>query len=773
MGQVLRAVDRMLGEEVALKTLRREHAASKEWIERLARELKLGRQIRHANVCRVFELGNAEGHWFITMELAEGGTLRDLLETNPPRSFDERLEDARAVVDGLAAIHAVGIVHRDVTPRNVLRMTDGRLVVSDFGLALHHDQTTTSFVAGTPAYAPPELYKGAKPAPSSDVWQVGIVMHEILFGARPQWDSHRPGSPPVSPVGPDARDLEKQMAALCLACMDDDPAARPADAGEVARRMADPAAVRTLGSPPRAAWAARRRWWALVAMLGAAAILLVGFAVQLSPMGGPRGAIDSLAVLPLVNASGNAEMDYLSDGITDSVINNLAQLPQLKRVIARSTVSTYKGKEVDPRQVGQELKVSAVLTGSMTQRGADLIIGAELVNARDGSRLWGEQYDRKFVDLIEVQVELARQISEKLRLALTGEDERRLARRHTGNTEAYRLYLKGRHYFGKYNEDGFNKAIEHFRQAIDLDPNYAPAWAGLADSYYGLSNLYLPPKEVIPKSRKAAERALELDETLAEAHTSLGVIKAQYDWDRAGAQNEFRRAIELNRNEPQAHQWLGILYYQDGQFDAALVELRRAQDLDPLSAMITVAATWPLWAKGQYDQAIKENQKAIDLDPKFGGGGVGLTAVSHMLRAEDYLRKGRQDEAVAELLRHKASRGASPETLAALERAYEVSGMEGYWQAELELGIEQYQTELASAANAGKGMYVSPFRLAGLHARVGNKDQAFALLEQCFENRDENLLWLKAESMRIVNPWGSIQSDPRFLDLLRRMNLAP
>src|SRR5262249_44092862 len=343
---------------------------------------------------------------------------------------------------------------------------------------------------------------------------------------------------------------------------------------------------------------------------------LIGLGVWLYLGIGRERPIDSLAVLPLVNASGDANLEYLSDGITESLINSLSQLPQL-RVMARGTVFSYKGREVDPRKVGQELNVRAVVTGRMTQRGDDLIIVAELVNAADGSRLWDGQHKRKLTELFSVQEEIASNISESLRLNLSGGERRRLAKRQTANIEAYQLYLKGRYQLNNVTIEGLKKALGHFRQAIELDLNYAPAYAGMSDAYIFLSDSEMPGKEAMPMARAAAQKAVELDETLPDAHVALAMVNACYDWEWTKADRAFKRALELNPSHAWARNQYGVFLVAMGRFAEARIEMDRARELDPLSPFIHVGTVWPVYFARQYDQAVEQLRRIVALNPDF------------------------------------------------------------------------------------------------------------------------------------------------------------
>jgi adenylate cyclase len=457
-------------------------------------------------------------------------------------------------------------------------------------------------------------------------------------------------------------------------------------------------------------------------------------------------AIDSLAVLPLQNASADPNMEYLSDGITESIINILSQLPQL-RVMARSTVFCYKGREVDSREVGRELGVRAVMMGRVLQLNDNLIIKTELVDALDGAQLWGEQYNRKSSDIFKLQEEISGDISGKLRLKLTGEEKKLLAKRYTDNTEAYQLYLKGRYYLGKMTKDGLKRGIEYFTQAIEVDPAFALAFAGLADAYYGLSAAHLPPREAMPKARAAAMRALQIDDTLAEAHASLALVLAFYDWDWTSAETEYTRAIELNPGYASAHHWYGWYLALMGRLEESTRELKQAQELDPLSLEINADLGLSFFLGRQYDQAIEQFLKAIEMDPNFIWGRFFL--------AWAYEQKGLLPQAIAEY-KALAQRDETPVIRASLGYAHALAG-----------DLEETRRVLDELTEDSARRHVSAYDFTILYASLGDRDHAFECLEKAYESRSEALVWLKVDPRL-----DSLRADARFLDLLARVGLT-
>jgi eukaryotic-like serine/threonine-protein kinase len=474
-------------------------------------------------------------------------------------------------------------------------------------------------------------------------------------------------------------------------------------------------------------------------------VLAIGAVIYLTR---ENTAIGSVAVLPLVNVGADPNAEYLSDGITESLINSLSRLSDLK-VMSRSSVFRYKGKETDPKAVGRELGVQAVVTGRLVQRGDTISISLELVDARDNSHLWGDQYNTKLSEIIAVQGEMAKDISKNLRLKLTGEEKRRLTQRYTDNIAAYQLYLKGRYAWNKRTAEELRRSAEHFQQAIDLDPSYALAYAGLADSYNMLADYsVLPPKEAFPRAEAAASKALEIDDTLAEAHTSLAFVKMAYDGDWAGADREFRRAIELNPNYATAHQWYASYLVMTRRFEESITEMKRAQALDPLSRIINANLGLHYYYARQYDQAIEQLHKTIDLNPDFG--------LAYFYLGRPLLQKGMRNEAIAELQKARALSGEDPETIAELGYAYGVAGRRA-----------EAQAVLRELDGLSKRRYVLPYFIATIHTGLGDKDQAFAWLEKAYAESHPGLALVNVDPK-----FDTLRSDPRFNELLRRIGIT-
>jgi TolB-like protein/Flp pilus assembly protein TadD len=484
----------------------------------------------------------------------------------------------------------------------------------------------------------------------------------------------------------------------------------------------------------------------VLAAFAALLVLVMGGVYYYSSRSTVR-TIDSIAVLPFVNADGDPNMEYLSDGITESLTDSLSQLPSVS-VIAHSSVFRYKGRNTDPQTVGQELGVKALLTGRIVQRGDRLIVSVELVDVENNRRLWGGQYDRRPSDILAVQSEISREISEQLRSRLTNEEEKRLTKHYTENTEAYQDYLKGRYYWNKRTGDDLKRAIDYFNQAIAKDPGYALAYAGLADTYIVIPNYSdVTTREAAVKGKAAALKALEIDDSLAEAHTSLGGIKSDFEWDFAGAENEFKRALTLNPNYATAHHWYAQFLSPRGRHDEAIAEIKRAQSLDPLSLIINAVIGDTYIKARQYDQAIDQLKKTIEMDKNF--------PLAYRYLGNAYLGKGMYNEAIAAFQTADKIAGQSPERTEGLRQAYATGGPEGFWRKQLEF----------LKADSEKGA-LQDYAIATVYGRLGDKEEAINWLEKAFRARDPYIVYLKIDP-----PFDNFRTDARIVDLMRRVGL--
>ncbi|HUS09974.1 MAG TPA: tetratricopeptide repeat protein [Pyrinomonadaceae bacterium] len=491
----------------------------------------------------------------------------------------------------------------------------------------------------------------------------------------------------------------------------------------------------------------KRSWIAIALVMLVAATVCVGGYFYFTRK--TQTSIQSIAVLPFENRSIDSDTEYLSDGLAESLIYRLSQLPNLK-VSPTSSVMRYKGKETDAIKIGSELGVSAVLLGRIIQRGDNLTISAELVDVRDNKLLWGEQYDRKMSDLLATQREIAREIVEKLKIKVSGE-EKGLDKHYTENNEAYQLYLKGRFYWNKRTEEGMRKSLEYYQQSIERDPNFALAYSGLADAYDLLgapdASGAMPPHEAMPKAKAAALKALEIDDALAEPHVSLAHQKYYYDRDWAAAEREYKRAIELNPNYPTARSWYAVYLMAGGRFDEALAQIRRAQELDPLSLPINMTIGWILLTARQNDQSVEQLHKTLEMDPNF--------VLTHHRLGLVYEQQGRYNEAMAEFKEVLRLTAGKPLGLVSLAHAYALSGQRA-----------EAQKTLAELQEQSKHRFVSPASVAAIYVALGDKDEAFVWLEKAEEARDGILARLKVDSR-----FDNLRSDPRFTDFAQRVGV--
>jgi TolB-like protein len=451
--------------------------------------------------------------------------------------------------------------------------------------------------------------------------------------------------------------------------------------------------------------------------------------------------IESIAVLPFQNESGNADNEYLSDGMTESLIGSLSQMPKLN-VKARSSVFRYKGKETDVQKIARELNVQAILTGRVLQRGDRLILNLEVVDGKTENVIWKEQYSRKQTDLVALQGEIARDVSSKLRAKLTGAEQDQIARNYTQSSDAYQLYLKGRFFLNNGTRGGQRKSIEYFEQAVNLDPNFALGYAGIADAYTILGTTH----DASLSPREAAQKALDIDPGLGEAHTSMAWIKYRFDWDWRGAEDEFKQAIALNPNNAQAHHWYADYLMAMKRFDEALAEIRRARELDPFSLLINWNVGRILYFARRYDESLAELRQTLEMDQN--------SAPTHAFLELVYTMKGMNDEAFEAHLKVDALTGASAERLAALKTAYARSGFRSVWEKEIEFALED-----------AKSRHITPFNFSRLYANAGDKNRALALLNQAYDVRDGSLVYINAAPY-----WDDFRADALFQDLQRRMN---
>jgi eukaryotic-like serine/threonine-protein kinase len=765
MGEVYRARDTRLEREVAIKVLPGPFTHDPERRSRFEREAKAVAALSHPNILAIHDYGTGEGLSYAVMELLEGETLRRRLAHG---SFPWRkaVEIGAAIADGLAAAHAKGIIHRDLKPANIFLTSDGRVKILDFGLArveapapptagtatYHPDRTDPGTVMGTAGYMPPEQVRGQPADARSDLFALGCVLYEMVTGRRAfaRETNAETMTAILHDEPPELTDSGKkvppELERIIRHCLEKSPDERFESARDLAfnlRAVASDSGFSTAGA--RKGTRSRRRVAAATAVILLAGLLA---AVVYWRTRSPQ-AIDSIAVLPLVNSGGEPDVDALADGLTESLINSLSQLRDL-RVLARSTVFKYKGREVDPLQAGRELGVRAVLTGRVARRRDTLDVQAELVDVDTGAQLWGDRYPRRFADVVLVQEEIARQITANLHLRLTGAEHERLSKRHTANAEAFRLYWLGRYHWNKRNHDGLKSAIKWFGEATAADPAYALAYAGLADAYMLLAAYnYMPPKDAVPPARFAVQKALDLDPALGEAYTSRGWIKYIFAWDWAGAESDFRQALALSPGYATGHHWLADFLTAMGRFDEAGAEIRRARELDPLSGIINRDVAWPHYFARRYDEAIAQLHTVLQMDSNF--------SPAYSLLGRAYEQKGEHDKAVAALQKAVTLSQENPATRLMLAHAYAVAGKP-----------DEARGTLQELHGQSGPTYLSSYAVATVHLALGETDQALALLRRASEERSSDLVYLKVDPK--VDP---LRSHPRVIELMKAMNLPP
>jgi eukaryotic-like serine/threonine-protein kinase len=743
MGEVYRASDTRLSREVAIKVLR-EDLSDSESLRRFEREARAIAALAHPNIVMLFDFGSEGPTSFAVSELLEGETLAGRLATSA-LTWPRAVEIATAIADALSAAHSRGIVHRDLKPANVFLTSDGRVKVLDFGLALWQpldaagreqtaagqhpmagDSPTTAptietrltepgTLFGTVGYMSPEQAQGLLAEPTSDIFSLGCVLYEMVAGRR-AFD----GASAVATLASILRDEPQEIAREDV----------PEELDRLIRHCLEKNPRERFQSAPDLAFALRA---------------VPNAANRTAVSSGGRRPLESVAVLPMASTGGGPDGEYLSDGLTDSVLENLSELPNL-RVMARSTVFRYKGRDVDPQEVGRELGVRAVLTGNVVHQGDRLVVRAELVDTRDGTRVWGGRFHRAAADMLTLEQEISAEIIQKLRLRLSAEDEHRVGKGRTENPRAHQLFRKGRYFLFRRTEEAMRRSIDFFSQAIKEDPEYALAYVGMADAFGHLGFYTIsPPRETYPRAKAAAMRALEIDPDLAEALPPLGLVRQNYDWDLAGAEADLRRAVALKPAYATAHHYLADWFLPSGRFDEALAVGKQAEELDPLSLPIKVQIAYVHYYARRFESAVRETDEALQMDSTF--------FPAHRLRGLSLAQLGRHQEAIEEHRKTRELAGGGTLFLWHLAQAFAAAGRHGEARGAL--------AELEASTR-----YVPADEVALIHAELGERDRAFEMLEKAYEARSHGLVFLGVDARYDV-----LRDDPRFGELMRRVEL--
>ena len=801
MGEVYLARDKQLDRAVALKILPPDLVSNPDRMRRFVQEAKAAATLNHPHIAHIYEIGQAEDINFIAMEFIEGQTLKDMIQLDQI-GLSKALKYLQQVAEGLDKAHTAGIVHRDLKPENIMITLEGYAKILDFGLAklmepltsgssgtsnsqadtaMYIQHSTPGTVMGTAGYMSPEQAQGktSQTDHRSDIFSFGCILFEAVTGHRPfEGDSAvkamykviYESAPSIKEFSPSAPpDLER----IVRRCLAKDPDDRYQTIKDVKIELRDLRRELESTSKPelRKELSGNTDRYSMDHRLESSSSHRArsqdGEPIKLikrrtrpskratsSPSRRSQSSkpVDSLAILPLFNISAAPDVEYLSSGITESIINNMAQVPKL-RVMARSTVFRYHGQEVDPQVVGRELNVRAVLIGRLLSRDDRLHAHVELVDVTDGSQLWGENYQVKFADIFAVEEEIAVAISEALKLKLSVKEKRRLRKRYTESALAYQLYLKGRHHWNKRKDEDIKKGIEYFQLAIADDSRYALAYAGLADSYIVLMEYGdLPFDEANVKGRKAAHTALEIDDTLAEAHTSIAALGYD-DWGLLGVENEYKRAIELNPNYATARYWYAEYLSHVGRHDEAILQSQLALEIDPLSSVTNTAAGEVLYRAHRYDAAIVQLNKAIKVDKDFHR--------THRSLGNAYVAVGRYDDAIsafatADMLLGKRSEQVTGEA-DSLKQAYASRGEQGFWEENRAILTKSLQ----------HGGYATPYLLAIANAHLDDNQATIEWLQQAYKQRDRMLLHLKTE-----NCFDSILDDARTRELIQLIGFS-
>jgi len=765
MGKVYKVHDKEIDAKVVLKLLLPEIAADSDTIERFRNEIRLAREISHKNVCRMFDLNKEESTYYITMEYVPGENLKNVIQMTKRLSLGTALNIAKQICLGLSEAHRLGIVHRDLKPSNIMIDKAGDAKIMDFGLARSISSrgiTGTGFIIGTPQYMSPEQVQGEGIDQRSDIYSLGVILYEMLTGRLPfEGDSpvrvalkHTKESPP-DPRKINA-EIPEEISRVILKCLEKEKEKRYQNIEELFSELSRiEKEITTIEREVSRIKLKKEKIgkikWKKPIIYGGMAILIILLIVGgIYLFVGRREAIVSIAVLPLENRSGDPDQEYFADGMTEALISELSKISAIQRVISRTSVMQYKGTHKSIPKIAGELNVDAVVEGSVLLVGEQVRVIVRLVEAEADRHLWADSYERDISNILALQRELARTIAQEIKISVTPEEETHLKRSPLVNPEAYSLYLKGRFFWNKRTRESLRKAVEYFERAIIKDPNYALAYAGIADAYISMGDYYiLSPKEAYLEAKTAAIKALEIDDTLAEAYTSLAYIKHYLDLDWLGVEEGFKRAISINPNYSTAHAWYSNILNNLGRLNEAMAEAKRAQELDPLSPPIITGVGVNFYFARNYNKAIEQCKRALEVDSNFPW--------AHSVLGDTYIQKSLYKEAISEKRLALNFSGGSPEYLAELAYAYGFYGMR-----------EEAQKILLELKELEKKEYVPVCEVVFAYISIDEREEALKALELAVERME--LSW-ELLNIKVDPLFDSLRSEPRFMDLLNKLGL--
>jgi serine/threonine protein kinase/Tfp pilus assembly protein PilF len=701
--------------------LPKEFTRDKDAKDRFIQEAQAAGALDHPNICTVYEIDEAEGRTFIAMAHIKGESLKDKIISGL-LDINEALKIITQVAEGLQEAHEKGVIHRDIKPANIMLTAKGQAKIMDFGLAKLSwgvDLTKTATIMGTVAYMSPEQAKGGKVDHRTDIWSLGAMLYEMLAGERPFRGYHDSAAihsilnEEPEPVSRFREGIPTDLDRIVQKAIEKDPSDRYESMQAIILDL------KTIASGAKSSYSSIKVQQA-----------------KTKP---------SIAVLPFVDMSPEKDQEYFCEGMAEELINGFSKIENLQ-VASRTSSFQFMGKGYDIIDVGKKLKVQTVLEGSIRKAGDRLRITAQLINIADGFHLWSEKYDRDMDDIFAIQDEISLEIVDKLKVKLLGEEKAALVKHHTENKEAYNAYLKGLYFWNRRNEIGFDKALSHFRRAIEIDPLYALPYVGIADTYNIAGHFcFIPPKEAFVKARATASKALEIDDTIGEAHTSMAFVHTYHDWDWESAEREYKRALELSPNYATGHEWYALFLMGLGRFDEAIAEAQKALELDPISSMINAIVGAVFYFSRQYDKAIEQFQKAIEIDPNFPW--------TYTWKAMTYWEKQMNDKALESL--QKAAHLAKDVAyiLGYLGRGYALAGQKN----EAKKVLDRLDT-IANEKNAA-WCYVA-FAYSGL----GEIDKVFDCWDKAYEEREPELFYIKTA------PWlDKLRSDPRYEAILKKI----